>query len=154
MWPLSRGTGLLMNYEFYATRTQGRTAASLWSEQRFSACTEWFPHTGVLRRVDGGASNGYLRYDTAWTDTDAGSATAWTAGDVITGALPWTTSVRLGGVQWARNFAARPDLVTYPMPEFAGQAAVPSAVDVFVNGFRAGRHTVQPGPFTLGSCRP
>ncbi len=147
---LSRGTGLLMNYEFYATRTQGRTAASLWSEQRFFGLHGVVSHTGVLRRVDGGSGNGYLRYDTAWTDIDAGSATAWTAGDLITGALPWTTPVRLGGVQWARNFAARPDLVTYPMPEFAGQAAVPSAVDVFVNGFRASRHTVQPGPFTLG----
>ncbi|WP_019703824.1 fimbria/pilus outer membrane usher protein [Paracidovorax oryzae] len=147
---LSRGTGLLMNYEFYATRTQGRTAASLWSEQRFFGLHGVVSHTGVLRRVDGGSGNGYLRYDTAWTDIDAGSATAWTAGDLITGALPWTTPVRLGGVQWARNFAARPDLVTYPIPEFAGQATVPSAVDVFVNGFRASRHTVQPGPFTLG----
>ncbi len=147
---LSRGTGFLMNYDVYATRTRGLTAASVWSEQRLFGAYGVVSHTGVLRRADGGAGNGYLRYDTAWTDTDAGSATSWTAGDFITGALPWTTPVRLGGVQWARNFAARPDLVTYPMPEFAGQAAVPSAVDVFVNGFRAGRHTVQPGPFTLG----
>ena len=147
---LSRGTGFLMNYDVYATRTRGLTAASVWSEQRLFGAYGVVSHTGVLRHASGGTGNGYLRYDTAWTDTDAGSATAWTAGDLITGALPWTTPVRLGGVQWARNFAARPDLVTYPMPEFAGQAAVPSAVDVFVNGFRAARHTVQPGPFTLG----
>ncbi|MDA8456508.1 fimbria/pilus outer membrane usher protein [Acidovorax sp. GBBC 3334] len=147
---VSQGTGLLMNYELYATRSRGRTAASVWSEQRFFGSHGVVSNMGILRRTDGGAGDGYLRYDTAWTDTNAATATSWAAGDLITGALAWTTPVRLGGVQWARNFAARPDLVTYPMPEFAGQAAVPSAVDVFVNGFRAGRHNVQPGPFTLG----
>ncbi|WP_309827782.1 fimbria/pilus outer membrane usher protein [Paracidovorax wautersii] len=143
------GTGLLMNYELYATRTEGRDAATLWSEQRWFGEHGVLSHTGIVRHADGGG-NGYLRYDTAWSDVDTADATGWTVGDHITGALPWTTPVRLGGVQWARNFAARPDLVTYPMPQFAGQAAVPSAVEVFVNGFRAGRQQVQPGPFTLG----
>ncbi|WCM92953.1 fimbria/pilus outer membrane usher protein [Acidovorax sp. NCPPB 2350] len=147
---LSRGSGLLLNYELYATQARGQTVASLWSEQRYFGDHGVISNMGIFRRAGSGTSNGYLRYETAWTDIDPVATTAWGAGDVITGALGWSTPVRLGGVQWSRNFAARPDLVTYPMPEFAGQAAVPSAVDVFVNGFRAGRHNVQPGPFTLG----
>lgn len=65
--------------------------------------------------------------------------------------MPWGSAVRLGGVQLARNFAVRPDLVTYPLPRFSGQAAVPSAVDLFINGYKAGSEQVQPGPFTLNT---
>lgn len=152
---LSAGSGWLLNYDVYAQHSRtGRSSAataSVWSEQRYFGPPGIVSNTGILRHADGGAGpSGYLRYDTRWTRTDPVAATEWTVGDMVTGALPWSTPVRLGGVQWSRNFSTRPDLVTYPLPEFAGQAAVPSAVDVFVNGFRATRQNVQPGPFTLG----
>lgn len=147
---LSDGTGLLLNYDAYTMRAQGRSTTSLWSELRYFGDLGVVSHTGIQRYSSGSAGNGYLRYDTRWSRPDPATATEFTAGDVVTSALPWSTAVRLGGVQWARNFEMRPDLVTYPLPAFAGQAAVPSAVDVFVNGFRAARHNVAPGPFTLG----
>ncbi|WP_311222301.1 MULTISPECIES: fimbria/pilus outer membrane usher protein [unclassified Acidovorax] len=151
---LSAGSGWLLNYDVYAQRSQGRpsttTSTAVWSEQRYFGPLGIASHSGLYRRTDGGGQSGYLRYDTRWTRTDPVTATEVTVGDMVTGALPWSTSVRLGGVQWSRNFATRPDLVTYPLPEFAGQAAVPSAVDVFVNGFRSTSQNVAPGPFTLG----
>ena len=152
---LSAGSGWLLNYDVYAQRSRtgpvSATTASVWSEQRYFGPLGIGSNTGILRHADsGGGTSGYLRYDTRWTRTDPVAATEWTVGDMVTGSLPWSTPVRLGGVQWSRNFSTRPDLVTYPLPEFAGQAAVPSAVDVFVNGFRATRQNVQPGPFTLG----
>ena len=54
-------------------------------------------------------------------------------GDAISGGLAWTRPVRLGGVQVQKNFAARPDLITLPLPALAGSAAVPSSVDVWIN---------------------
>jgi len=57
--------------------------------------------------------------------------------------------VRLGGVQIGRDFSVRPDLVTYPLPAFSGQAAVPSSVDLFINGYRSTQADVQPGPWSL-----
>jgi len=147
---LSAGTGLLMNYDLYAQRAGRQQSLSLWSEQRYFGDAGVVSNTGLYR--DGGAASqsGYLRYDTRWTQSEHDDATEISYGDVVTGALRWSTAVRIGGVQWSRNFDIRPDLVTYPLPQFAGQAAVPSAVDLFVNGFRAARHDVQPGPFTLG----
>ena len=45
--------------------------------------------------------------------------------------------------------ALRPDLVTYPLPQFAGEAAVPSSVDLFINGYKSSSADLQPGPYTL-----
>lgn len=156
--PLSGSRGLLLNYDLYSLRTQGHTTSSVWSELRYFGPEGLVSSTGIYRqgsragqtRADiGGQGDGYVRYDTHWTRTDPQTATQTAYGDLVTGALPWSTSVRLGGVQWSRNFGMRPDLVTYPLPMFSGQAAVPSAVDVFINGFRAASQPVEPGPFTF-----
>lgn len=146
-------TGLLLNYDLFATKPQrGPAVVSVWSEQRMFGRWGTVSNTGVQRLGSAaGADRGYMRYDTRWSHSDAEAIRTLSAGDLITDSLPWGSSVRIGGVQIARNFAIRPDLVTYPLPRFSGQAAVPSAVDLFVNGYKAGSETVQPGPFTLGT---
>ncbi|MBW6424946.1 fimbria/pilus outer membrane usher protein [Rhizobium sp. XQZ8] len=70
-------------------------------------------------------------------------------GDLITGGLAWTRPVRLGGVQIRRNFGLRSDLVTMPLPEVSGTAAVPSTVDLYVNSTRRSSHEVPAGPFSI-----
>ncbi|WP_236698368.1 fimbria/pilus outer membrane usher protein [Xylophilus sp. Leaf220] len=147
---LADGTGLLLNYDAYTTTSRGSSLRSLWTEQRVFGRLGTLSNTGLYRSTSSGAADGYLRYDTRWTRVDPDDASQRVVGDVVTGALPWTSAVRLGGVQWSRNFGIRPDLVTYPLPQFAGQAAVPSAVDLFVNGYRAAARPVEAGPFSLG----
>ncbi|KRC29274.1 fimbrial assembly protein [Acidovorax sp. Root219] len=144
------GSGMLFNYDLYTSHSRAQSLTSLWSEQRYFNPRGVASNTGIVRLHSSGASRGYIRYDTRWTSVDNARATETTYGDLVTDSLPWTTSVRMAGVQWARNFGVRPDLITYPLPEFAGQAALPSAVDLFVNGFKAASHRVAPGPFTLG----
>src|SRR6266851_4072224 len=73
------------------------------------------------------------------------------AGDTISGGLPWTRPIRLGGLQMQRNFALRPDLVTLPLPSYSGSAAVPSTVDVYVNNVRALSQPVTPGPYQISN---
>jgi outer membrane usher protein len=154
------GSGFLLNYELYATNPgRAEASTSLWTEQRWFGAWGLFSNTGIARHtrsagpdgagVSGG--QGYLRYDTSWRYSDTDAVRSVTAGDLITATLPWGSAVRIGGIQVARNFAIRPDLVPYPLPTFSGQAAVPSAVDLFINGQRAGRENVQPGPFTLNT---
>lgn len=148
-------TGAAFNYNLYVQRTGRMGTASLFSQQRVFGSFGAVSNSGVLRRRLGGGDvrlgfpNGYLRYDTHYRFVDQDRALAVTAGDLITASLPWSTSVRMGGLQVGRNFAARPDLVTTPLPSFAGEAAVPSAVDVFIDGYRQARTSVQPGRFVL-----
>ena len=54
------------------------------------------------------------------------------AGDTVSRAGAWGNAVRYGGVQYATDFATQPNLVLTPGQFVAGQATVPSTVDVFV----------------------
>lgn len=148
--------GALLNYDAYLNDTDDSdTYLGIFNEVRLFDTWGTVTNTGQYRATLGretqGSSlnNGYRRYDTTWRFSDDERLLTYEAGDVISGALPWSSSVRLGGVQLSRDFGVRPDLVTYPLPQFAGEAAVPSSVDLFINGYKSSSADLQPGPYTL-----
>ena len=146
--------GALLNYDLYLSDTDtGGTRLSAWNELRVFDQWGTLSTTGQWRQGLGsratGTGDGFLRYDTTWRYTDDTRLLTYEAGDLITGALPWSNAVRLGGLQLSRDFSARPDLVTYPLPAFAGETAVPTALDLFINGYKASSTELQPGPYTL-----
>ncbi|HEK1693093.1 TPA: fimbrial biogenesis outer membrane usher protein [Pseudomonas putida] len=147
--------GALFNYDLYLNDTdEGGTYLAAWNELRLFDSWGTFATTGQWRQSFNGAATddsrqGFLRYDTTWRFTDEQRLLTYEAGDFVTGALPWTSSVRVGGLQLSRDFAARPDLVTYPLPAFAGEAAVPTSLDLFINGYKSSTAELQPGPYTL-----
>ncbi|HWD32620.1 MAG TPA: fimbrial biogenesis outer membrane usher protein, partial [Pseudomonas sp.] len=153
--PALSSFGALFNYDLYLNDTDDAgTYLAAWNELRLFDGWGTLSNTGQYRRTLSGDSlstldNGYLRYDTTWRYSDDERMLTYEGGDVISGALPWSNSVRLGGVQFSRDFAVRPDLVTYPLPQFAGEAAVPSSVDLFINGYKSSSNDLQPGPYTL-----
>lgn len=147
------GQGALLNYDFYTSRSEtGGTQASVWHELRYFNNNISLSSTGFIRRYLAGEvmqSEQYQRYDTTLAVNDEENATQLKIGDVISDSLVWSSSVRVGGVSYGRDFSLRPDLVTWPVPVFSGEAAVPTAVDLFIDGSRAGSTQLQPGPFTL-----
>ncbi|OMG70981.1 fimbria/pilus outer membrane usher protein [Burkholderia ubonensis] len=153
--PAAVSPGLLFNYDVYTSLpTHGAGYTSVWTEQRLFGTWGAVANTGVYRKSHGAGSGGpgdnrLLRYDTTWSDSDQERMLTFTAGDLVTGALSWTSAVRLGGISAARDFKVRPDVVTYPLPQFSGQAAVPTAVDLFINGSKTATGQANPGPFTL-----
>jgi outer membrane usher protein len=78
----------------------------------------------------------FIRLDSRWFYEDPETLVTYSAGDVISGSLNWSTSIRMGGLQVRRDFQLRPDLITQPMQQFSGSAAVPSTVEVFANQAR------------------
>jgi outer membrane usher protein len=90
-----------------------------------------------------------IRLDTSFTYADQDSLTIYRAGDAISGGLAWTRPIRIGGAQMQRNFGLRPDLVTMPLPFFAGSAAVPSTVELYLNNLRTFSQEVPQGPYSL-----
>lgn len=147
------GRGALLNYDFYTNHTEHAGGqASLWHEFRYFNEQGSLSSTGYARQNftgNNGQQEGYVRYDTTLMITNEDDATTWTAGDVISDSLSWSSSVRMGGISYGRDFSLRPDLVTWPLPAFSGEAAVPTSVDLFINGYRSGSTQLQPGPFTL-----
>ncbi|MDZ3831315.1 MAG: fimbria/pilus outer membrane usher protein [Sphingopyxis sp.] len=150
--PAKYDTGALLNYDLYVS--DGRKApaqASLWHEARVFGSAGIFSTTGAFRS---GQAKKYMRFDSHWQWSDERTMTTLEAGDIITRSLPWASAVRLGGIQISRDFSVRPDIVTYPLPEFAGSAALPSTVDLVVRGQRVAGAEVNPGPFVLDTLPP
>lgn len=148
------GSGASLSYTLHTQSATGsRWHSSLWHDARAFGKAGTWRSTGVYRharkRNPGSTHRGYMRYETTWHYADQKRMLIYEAGDVITRTPSWGRSIRLGGVQVFRNFALRPDLVTFPVPEFSGTAELPSTVELFINGIRQQQHRIGPGPFTV-----
>ncbi|KVG62026.1 fimbrial protein [Burkholderia pseudomultivorans] len=138
--------GLVINYEAYA-QTLGEQQFSLYTDLRYFDPHGVFNNTGTAYFYNG--LRRYTRFDTSWSRSDPARPSTTQIGDAVSGSLAWTRSVRLGGFQWRSNFALRPDLVTFPIPSLSGSAAVPTAVDLYINNVRQYSGSVPSGPFII-----
>ncbi|MGH8278630.1 MAG: fimbria/pilus outer membrane usher protein, partial [Gammaproteobacteria bacterium] len=91
----------------------------------------------------------WTRLDTTWTHDNPDNMTALQIGDSITNGGMTGLDVRLGGLQYGTNFATRPYFITFPLPTISGQAALPSTVQLYVNGVLKESQQVAPGPFSV-----
>ncbi len=90
-----------------------------------------------------------VRLRTTWSYSDPYRMMTYRAGDLVSGALSWTRPVYLGGVQVQRNFGLRADVITRPLPTFAGSAAVPSTLEVYAQNTRTWSSNIAAGPFEV-----
>ncbi|MEN5278965.1 fimbria/pilus outer membrane usher protein [Brucella sp. TWI432] len=91
--------------------------------------------------------SGFTRLESSWRYTDPKRALVYQVGDSVSGSLPWTSSWRFGGIQFKRNFAIRPDLITSPVPNLSGSASLPSTLDLYLNNNKVYSGDVPAGPF-------
>jgi outer membrane usher protein len=142
----SASPGAVLNYDIYArsgagAQTSVLTEARLFNDRGVFSSTALVQLQGEQRRA--------LRYDTSWSHADPVTLTSYQVGDFISRSVPWSRSIRMGGVEWRKNFDLRPDVLTYPVPQIGGSAVVPSSVALYVNQMKQYAGTVPDGPFVL-----
>jgi outer membrane usher protein len=139
--------GAVLNYDTQFTQDGGHSSSSVLNELRV------FGPFGVMQtsveQTRSRSFNRTVRLDSTYSVSHASTLQSYNAGDFINAGLNWTRPVRMLGAQMTTNFALRPDLVTYPRPGMTGEVAVPSSVDVYVNGLHQSTTRLQPGPFEL-----
>lgn len=143
--------GALFNYSAYAFDGEHARGASLQHELRLFGERGTFYTSGLYREALTGPrhDSGYRRFDTHWQYTDQQNLATYELGDTLTRPTGWSNAVRLGGASVSRDFRLRPDLITYPLPAFSGEAALPSTLDVFINDSRRETLELAPGPYTV-----
>ena len=152
---LTRDFGGLLNYSVFGNFSgDNRFGSPQYQGLSASFDARMFSAFGLLESgfiVTSAPNETYAsrRLATSWSYSDPERLMTYAAGDIITGGLSWTRPVRLGGVQIRRSFNLRPDLVTMPMPELTGSAAVPSTVEVYANNLRRFTGEVGTGPFQV-----
>ncbi len=142
--------GAVLNYQFDGTEVYGRAETETALDGRISTpwgvgATSWLVNTGLPIRT-------LTRLDTNYTIEEPDTLRRWEVGDIISSGLSWTRPYRLGGLQVSSDFGVRPGLVTYPTPQLAGHADVPSTVDVLVDNVRQVSQSVDQGPFELNQA--
>lgn len=148
--PVTPQLGGFVNYDLVATHVPGAVA------QR-SAQLEigTFGPEGVVTNnfiaQHGTAGNHLTRLDSTWTIDRPDKLASLRLGDATSSVGQWGQSVHFGGIQYATNFATQPNLITFPLLNMNGQAALPSTVDLYVNGNRTSTLKVPPGPFTINN---
>lgn len=95
---------------------------------------------------------GTRRLDSFFTWDDPASLRRLRLGDSITRTNLRGTSVRYGGVRWGTEFALEPEVPRFPLPSLTGEAALPSTVELYVDGVSQGSRPVDPGPFTISNA--
>ncbi|WP_188074628.1 fimbria/pilus outer membrane usher protein [Pusillimonas sp. ANT_WB101] len=158
------GTGALLNYDLYAVHNpDSNSTLSGSSEMRY------FSPLGVLNNTmlttlqtqsNSGSSSGSsyydysrrtrnVRLDTAWNSYWPESEISLSVGDTTTSYLPWTRSIRVGGIRLGRDFSLKPYRITSPLPAFMGTAVLPSAIDLYIDGIKRYNGQLPAGPFQL-----
>ncbi len=149
---IERNWGAVLNYAAFGDINEDGTSLS--GQYEFRVLGPWGVFTtngfGNLN-VSGSGRTEHVRLDTYWQHVDARHAIVYAAGDVISDGGELGSIYRLGGVQVRRDYGNRPDLVTMAMPIFSGTAAVPSTVDLYVNGLRYFSGETGRGPFEFRS---
>lgn len=145
--------GLLLNYDLYGMRGNDIGSLNATTELRaFAGRAGVFSNTAITRVYEvpnDGWHGDSQRLDSSWRFSFPDSMLQLTLGDTTTGSLAWTRATRIGGIEFARDFALQPYRLTTPLPAFFGEATLPSAVDLYVNGIRQYSGHVPAGPFQL-----
>lgn len=141
------GTGAFLNYDASGQLADGIVTAG----GAFEAGVFTSKGVGVAgfvgRWTDDGAE--LVRLDSNWTIDDPFTMRSLRFGDGISRGGVGGVPLRFGGIQLARNFAVQPGFITIPLPTLRGSAALPSIVDVYVDGALRDRRDVPPGPFEI-----
>ena len=150
-------TGIYVDYDFNYQHTENglRNLSGLLNTNVFgnhgsvSADLLYRDSDGGTTSDPGTSPGGLTVLGVTYSRDDPDSITSLRLGDVFSDAGIMGRSLRIGGLQFGTNFNLRPSMITYPLPTFFGQATVPTALDVYVNGQLRHREQVSPGSYVL-----
>ncbi|MCB5425947.1 fimbrial biogenesis outer membrane usher protein [Altererythrobacter sp. CC-YST694] len=149
---LVRNLGAVLNYGAYADVGPNSLAATAQYNLRLLTWHGVAETSGYANWVSGARKDfSHVRLDTNWRYIDVRRVAVLTIGDAIADPGSISSAYRFGGIQLRRDYGGRSDLVTNALPVLNGSAAVPSTVDLYLNGLRYFTGEVGRGPFQFRS---
>jgi outer membrane usher protein FimD/PapC len=99
--------------------------------------------------TDQAGERGYTRLQTNLTHDQRDSLQRLIAGDFFTPVRELSASVPMGGVSFTKYYPMDPFFIQYPTLNLSTTAALPSQVEVRIDGNVVARQQVQPGPIDI-----
>ena len=145
--PVSSTLGGFLNYDGAVQYDQQKLQLGALTE--LGVFNSWGVGVMTLAGKDLSDTNHIVRLDDTWTTDIPDSMTSLRFGDNNSRSGQWGGAVHFGGIQWATNFTTQPRFIPFPTLAVAGEAVLPSTVDVFVNNALQLRTDVPIGPFSI-----
>jgi outer membrane usher protein len=142
--------GGFFNYDVFAQSFELQSV-QLNSQMELGLFNSWGVGVSNFLARDIGGQAQLIRLGSTWTIDKPDLLASFRIGDSISSAGAWGRPVRFAGLQWATNFQTQPRFITFPMPSMAGEAVLPSVVDVYVDNNLLLNREVQPGSFTVNN---
>jgi len=146
----STGNSLFVNYALNATSVSGSLSRpgfageAGWRWGRFLFLTEG---STVVKDLDG--RRRFVRLMSSVTHDDRESLRRVIVGDFFTPTRDLSTGVNLGGLSVSKFFGLNPDFIHYPTQTVTGNVALPSDLEVYIDGQRVRTERLKPGEFEL-----
>lgn len=146
-----RDAGFFINYNIVSiTGNRDEDISTAWHELHFFKNDFYAVSNGIFQSSsEKYSTSGYTRFETYYQKDDEVTMQSLTIGDVINATPSWGRSIRLAGIRFSRDYELNPSLITYPLPEFYGESALPGSVDLIVNNQLRWRDQVTSGPFLI-----
>ena len=141
------GTGAFLNYDVVAQAAAAERSLNGLLETGLFTPAGVAISTFTSRWDKRGAD--LTRLETSWTRPDAEGMSYLRLGDSISHGGLGAGPVRFAGIQFARDFSTQPGFITIPLPSIAGEAELPSVVEVYVNNMLTQSRDLPPGPFEI-----
>ena len=139
----------IVDYSLNATHSGGQTQIGAYVAPRVSYGNFSLGSAFTFRTNAGAERPEFVRLDTTATMAIPDKALVTRVGDVITLGSDVQRPLRVGGIQIGSDFALRPDIITNPLPQFEGQVAVPTSVDLIINDRRFQSSEIEAGEFRV-----
>ncbi|WP_167456610.1 fimbria/pilus outer membrane usher protein [Acinetobacter schindleri] len=148
---LSSSVGAFFNYDLSMTQNNSDDEIRTSGLFEVGAFNRWGSGSAnfLAQHNQTGESPEWIRLDTQWRKDNPQTMHTLTLGDTFSRGTGWSGGVRFGGFQWGTNYSTQPEFVTLPLMSVAGEAALPSTVDLYVNDALRLQREVPPGPFTI-----
>ncbi len=146
--------GIALNYDLYASHDISGQAVTAYSQLRSFGMGPGNFNTSFNSRLEylqGKSDNSTQRLMTAWNYNNPDKLLSLTLGDSYTGSQSWTNSVRFAGISLSHNYSLQPNFNTTSQDVLSDTAALPSTVDLYVQGIKQSSQKVSPGQFTLNT---
>ncbi len=91
----------------------------------------------------------FRRVDTTLSIEDIDDILRFEIGDITANDVFTNSYLRAGGIKISKDFSLRPDIITYPLPDFAGSTALPSTIDIVIKNATVFSKDIKPGAFEI-----
>lgn len=148
---LSSSVGAFFNYDLSMTQNNSDDEIRTSGLFEVGAFNRWGSGSAKFfaQHNQTGESPEWIRLDTQWRKDNPQTMHTLTLGDTFSRGTGWSGGVRFGGLQWGSNYSTQPEFVTLPLMSMAGEAALPSTVDLYINNALRLQREISPGPFSI-----